>query len=84
VELMRSPNFARAAAGAALDRARADDMQVRQKLENTMLDFAAKLDVQGRSILSEGLGHGMVIHWFAMHHGLDAGSSAPPAVPGNR
>jgi uncharacterized membrane protein len=81
VEMMRSPNFDRAAAGAALDRARADDMQVRQKLENTMLDFAAKLDVQGRSTLSEGLGHGMVIHWFAMHHGLDAGSSGPAVQP---
>ena len=84
VVLMRSPNFDRAAAGAALDRARADDMQVRQKLENTMLDFAAKLDVQGRTTLSEGLGHGMIVRWFAMHHGLDPGSSAPVAVPANK
>jgi uncharacterized membrane protein len=79
VEQMRSPNFDRAAAGAALDRARADDMQVRQKLENTMLDFAAKLDVQGRTTLAEGLAHGPIVRWFAMHHGLDAASSPPPA-----
>ena len=79
VELMRAPTFDRAAAGAALDRARADDMQARQKLENTMLDFAAKLDAPNRAALSEGLGHGPVMRWMQAHHQLDAaGSSGPP------
>jgi uncharacterized membrane protein len=79
VSLMRSPSFDRAAAGAALDRARADDMQARQKLENTMLDFAAKLDAPNRAVLSEGLGHGPVMRWMQAHHQLDAaGSSGPP------
>ncbi len=76
---MRAPTFDRAAAGAALDRARADDMQARQKLENTMLDFAAKLDAPNRAVLSEGLGHGPVMRWMQAHHQLDAaGSSGPP------
>ena len=79
VGLIRAPTFDRAAAGAALDRARADDMQARQKLENTMLDFAAKLDAPNRAVLSEGLGHGPVMRWMQAHHQLDAaGSSGPP------
>jgi uncharacterized membrane protein len=56
--LLRAPSFDRAAAGAALDRARADDIEVRKQIENAILDFAAKLDVQGRSVLAEGLGRG--------------------------
>ncbi len=55
-ELMRQPTFDRAAAGAALDRARNDDMQVRAAVENALLDFAARLDQHGRTTLSEGLG----------------------------
>ena len=77
VALMRAPNFDRAAAGAALDRARADDVQVRQKLENTMLDFTATLDARNRTILSEGLGRGPVIRWVERQHALAAASSAP-------
>jgi len=77
IALLRAPDFDRAAAGAALDRARADDLQVRQKLENTMLDFAAKLDVQGRTNLADGLGHGLGMRWFGRHHG--EGSSSAPA-----
>jgi uncharacterized membrane protein len=79
VVLMRAPSFDRAAAGGALDRARADDVQVRQKLENTMLDFAAKLDQQNRTILSEGLGRGPVIRWLERQHALAPASSAPAA-----
>jgi uncharacterized membrane protein len=80
VVLMRAPTFDRAAAGAALDRARADDMQVREKLENTMLDFAAKLDAPNRAILSEGLGRGPVLRWLQDHNALAPTSSAPPAA----
>jgi uncharacterized membrane protein len=76
ITLLRAPDFDRAAAGAALDRARADDLQVRQKLENTMLDFAAKLGVQGRTVLADGLGHGLGMRWFGRHHGGEM-SSAP-------
>ena len=80
VALMRAPNFDRAAAGAALDRARVDDVEVRQKLENTMLDFAATLDPQNRTILSEGLGRGPVARWIERQHALAAASSAPAAA----
>ena len=57
-DMLRAPTFDRAAAGAALDKARNDDMQVRQGVENAMLDFAAKLDQQGRTTLADGLGRG--------------------------
>ena len=80
VALLRAPNFDRAAAGAALDRARVDDVEVRQKLENTMLDFAATLDPQNRTILSEGLGRGPVARWIERQHALAAASSAPAAA----
>jgi uncharacterized membrane protein len=81
VLLLRAPTFDRAAAGAALDRARADDVQVRQKLENTMLDFAAKLDAPNRTVLSEGLGHGTVVHWLEHHNQLGAPPAAASAAP---
>ena len=79
VALMHAPNFDRAAAGAALDRARADDMQVREKLENTMLDFAAKLDAPNRAVLSEGLGRGPVMRWMQDHNALTPDSSSASA-----
>ncbi len=79
VAMMRAPSFDRAAAGAALDRARTDDTQVRAKLENTMLDFAAKLDAPNRAILSEGLTRGPVVRWLQDHNAL-ATSSAPAAA----
>jgi uncharacterized membrane protein len=82
VALMRTPTFDRAAAGAALDRARADDTQVRTRLENTMLDFAAKLDATNRAVLSEGLARGPVMRWMEHNHQLGAaGSSAPKPLP---
>ena len=79
VALMRAPDFDRAEAGAALDRARADDMQVRQKLENTMLDFTAKLDLPNRTALSEGLVGGPVARWIERRQAMPAGSSAAAA-----
>jgi uncharacterized membrane protein len=75
-ELMRQLTFDRAAAGAALDRARADDMQVRQAVENALLDFAARLDQRGRTTLSEGLGRAP--GWLA-HRAARAVSGQPPA-----
>lgn len=76
VALMRAPTFDRAAAGAALDRARADDMAVRQKLENTLLDFAAKLDARSRIALSDGMTRGAARRWMAAHPG---GNEQPAA-----
>jgi|HubBroStandDraft_4_1064222.scaffolds.fasta_scaffold144824_2 uncharacterized membrane protein len=77
-ELLRQPNFDRAAAGAALDRARADDMQVRQAVENALLDFAARLDQRGRSTLSDGLGRAP--GWLG-RRAAGAASGQPPASP---
>ena len=58
VAILSAPTFDRAAAGAALDKARADDIAVRKAVEDDMLDFAAQLDLQGRTALAEGLGRG--------------------------
>jgi uncharacterized membrane protein len=77
-ELLRQPTFDRAAAGAALDRARGDDMQVRQAVENALLDFAGRLDQQGRTILSEGLGRAP--GWLA-HRAARAAPGQPSAPP---
>ncbi|HLI64858.1 MAG TPA: periplasmic heavy metal sensor [Caulobacteraceae bacterium] len=79
--LMRAPTFDRAAAGQALDRARADDMAVRKALENTLLDFAAKLDVGERTTLAEGLGRGP--GWLARRaeRAAEAAPSSSAAAP---
>ncbi len=78
VALMRAPTFDRAAAGAALDRARNDDMEVRRAIENTVLDFAAKLDPQGRTTLADGLGRGPA--WMARRGRPGPPPSAAPAA----
>ena len=78
-ELMRAPTFDRTAAGVALDRARGDDMQVRQAVENAMLDFAAKLDQHDRTLLAEGLARAP--RWLAHRAQAAAGSGQPPAPP---
>jgi uncharacterized membrane protein len=73
-ELMRQPTFDRAAAGVALDRARADDATVRRAVEDAMLDFAARLDQRGRTTLADGLGRSP--GWLARRA---AASAQPPA-----
>jgi uncharacterized membrane protein len=55
VAALRAPSFDRAAAGAALDRARADDIAVRTKIENAVLDFAVGLNAQQRAALAAGV-----------------------------
>jgi uncharacterized membrane protein len=59
VRLMQTQPFDRAAAGAALDRARAADIKVRGEVENAVLDFGAKLGPQGRATLSAGFARGV-------------------------
>jgi uncharacterized membrane protein len=58
IRLMQTQPFDRAAAGAALDRTRADDIKVRGVVENAVLDFAAKLGPQARATLSLGFVRG--------------------------
>jgi uncharacterized membrane protein len=73
-ELLLAPSFDRAAAGAALDRARADDIEVRRAVENAMLDFAAKLDQHDRTVLSAGLARAP--RWLARR--AEAPAAPPP------
>jgi uncharacterized membrane protein len=77
-ELMRQPTFDRAAAAAALDRARADDDQVRRAVESAMLDFAARLNQIDRTTLADGLGRAP--RWLA-RRAFAAGSGAPASAP---
>jgi uncharacterized membrane protein len=53
--LMMVQPFDKAATLAALNRARADDIQVRTQIEEAVVDFAAKLSPQQRAALSTGL-----------------------------
>lgn len=50
--------FDRAAAAAALDRARTDDLALRQLLETAALDFAATLPADERVLLAHALARG--------------------------
>ena len=56
--LFVQPDFDHAAVDAALDAARAADLEFRTKLEATATDFAAGLPIDEREILAEGLGRG--------------------------
>jgi uncharacterized membrane protein len=53
--LMLAQPFDRAATAAALGRARADEIQVRGRLEDAVVDFAARLSPQARATLSSGI-----------------------------
>ena len=55
MELLAAPTFDRAAAGAALDRARADDIKARAQIENAILDYAATLPADKRGHLVDAL-----------------------------
>jgi uncharacterized membrane protein len=79
VALMQAPTFDRAAAGAAMDRARADDLEARQAIENAMLDFAAKLDAHGRTVLSEGVSRGAIR--LPLRAGFGSAAAQPTAPP---
>ncbi len=53
--LFIQPQFDRAAVIAALDRAKAADLEARTRLEGAIVDFAAPLSPQERASLAEGL-----------------------------
>jgi uncharacterized membrane protein len=57
--LMLTQPFDAEATRAALARARSDDQQVRQRIEDAVVDFAAKLSPEERVKLSDGIARGM-------------------------
>ncbi|AHE53488.1 periplasmic heavy metal sensor [Sphingomonas sanxanigenens] len=54
-ELLEKPDFDRAAFDAALARARADDLAIRTRLEQSVIGVVATLPVEERRVLAKGL-----------------------------
>ena len=67
--------FDRVAASADFARARADDAAARGRVEETLLDFAAKLPPDQRAVFARGLTRAAVARWIASH----PGRAPPPA-----
>jgi len=65
--------FDRAAASADFALARADDAAARARLEEALLDFAAKLPSDQRAAFAKGLSRAAWARWIAAHPGR-----APP------
>ena len=70
--LMAAPTYDRAAIGVLFDRARADDMKIRAKMENAILDFATPLPVDKRERLVAAL-RGNARRRMMMRRGAAAG-----------
>lgn len=71
--------FDRAAAGAALAKARDDEVKVRAAMEDAVLDFAGKLDPQARAKMAVELRRDAPMHWGGAQP-PDADGSPPGAV----
>jgi uncharacterized membrane protein len=85
IQLLKVEPFDLAAATAAMARARADDQQVRARLDEAVLAFAAKLSPPERAALAEGFRRSVLRHWVA--RGPDGGGALgagphPPGGPG--
>jgi uncharacterized membrane protein len=76
--LMLTQPFDATATSTALARARADDLQVRGRLEDAVVAFAARLTPQQRALLSSGIMRGGAPHGM-MRRGLLV--LAPPPHP---
>jgi uncharacterized membrane protein len=73
---LAAPTFDRAATGALMARARADDEKARGLMEDAILDFAAKLPADERMALAKGMRRDGRRHW--MHWGGRGGSGDGP------
>ena len=69
--------FDRAATGAALARARADDLATRGQIEDVIVDFAAKLPPNERAGFAKGLSRAALARWLANHPGRKPPAPAP-------
>ena len=71
---LQTQPFDRAAASADFARARADDAAARGRVEEAILDFAARLPPDQRAAFAKGLSRAALARWIANHPGR-----APPA-----
>ena len=78
---LMAPSFDRAAAGALMARARADDEKARGQIEDAVLDFAAKLPADERTALAKGMRRDGMHRWM-MHRGGPGGSGEGPSPDG--
>jgi uncharacterized membrane protein len=81
IQLLKTEPFDRAGATAAMARARADDQQVRARLDEAVLDFAAKLSPQERAAMAEGFRRAVLKHWASLGPGGEHPSAVPPHGP---
>ncbi len=75
---LASPSFDRAAAGALMARARADDEKARGQIEDAVLDFAARLPADERAALAKGMRHDGVRGWMRRRGGPHGPAEGPP------
>lgn len=80
-ELLVKPDFDRAAFEAALARARADDLAIRTRLEQSVVVVVATLPVEERAVLAKGLEHSGALRLRRERRGRaaagDSGGSTP-------
>jgi uncharacterized membrane protein len=81
-QLLKVEPFDHNGATAAMARARADDQQVRARMDEAVLDFAAKLSPQERAALAEGFRRAVLKHWAVLGPGGGGPSGPPTGGPG--
>jgi len=79
---LAAPTFDRAAAGALMARARADDEKARGQIEDAILDFAAKLPADERTALAKGMRRDGMHRWMLRRGGRGGSGEGPPPPDG--
>lgn len=83
LDRLSSEPFDRAAAGAAMARARDDEVKARATLEDAILDFTATLTPQARARMAAAIQRGAPVRWGAPRPPVSAGSGGPPGAGGS-
>jgi uncharacterized membrane protein len=76
MDLFEAPSFDPAATKAAMAQARADDLQVRARLEEGVVDFAARLPTTERRALADGFRRRAIARWVANHPSAKPGATS--------
>jgi uncharacterized membrane protein len=76
MDLFEATAFDPAATKAAMAQARADDLQVRARLEEAVVDFAARLTPAERHALADGFRRRAIARWVANHPAAKPGATS--------